>query len=136
MSELEARERYYWSKIRQDLKAGHVEDAAGWFEVVSEKAPHLYRALEIKVAATFTAGCIALGDPAPLEKEQERICKNCRMWRLFSSEWNGCRPCDAECGAANALFFVGGGDNNDGLYTASTFGCVHFEARTKEQDNG
>lgn len=70
MSEIEARERYYWSKIRQDLKAGHVEDAAAWFDVVSEKAPHLYRALEIKVAATFTAGCIALGDPAPLDKEQ------------------------------------------------------------------
>lgn len=48
------------------------------------------------------------------------LCANCRYWGKERYEWDGNRPCEKQDGR----FFVGGGDNNDGLYTASDFGCV------------
>lgn len=74
MSEMEAKERYYWSKIRQALKAGDIKAAhgilstrvAGW-----EDCAYLDSRLRDRVAITFSAGCATLGDPAPLDKEQD-----------------------------------------------------------------
>ena len=62
-------------------------------------------------------------------------CKDCKWWESDRHEWMGCRPCMAESGAEDARFFVGGGDNNDGLYTAPDFGCVHFEPANPAQPN-
>ena len=51
-------------------------------------------------------------------------CKGCRFWGAGKHEWMGCRPCHYP----GYLFFVGGGDSNDGLYTMPNFGCVAGEA--------
>ncbi len=71
MSEIDARERYYWSKIRQALKGGDLESAAKWLDTASEQVPHLTRAIQMIVAATFELGCRIGGDPAPLDKEND-----------------------------------------------------------------
>ena len=72
MSESEARERYYWSKIRQAIKCcGDVEGAAIWLQYACAENGQLYKNLRNRIRDTFTAGCIALGDPAPLDKERD-----------------------------------------------------------------
>ncbi len=62
-------------------------------------------------------------------RDEVRICLNCKYWGQEIYNWNGCRPCQKEDGR----FFVGGGDNNDGLYTQPEFGCVEFERRVDSQ---
>ena len=65
--EFAARERYYWSKIRQYLKAGRVVMA---WDQISEASREdgpvngdvLRARLVDRVARTFTAGCHALCD--------------------------------------------------------------------------
>jgi hypothetical protein len=77
MSELEAAERYWWARVRQALKSGNVQAAADIMQSAHDewaptrKAFTLSEALRERTAKTFTAGCIALGDPAPLEKEND-----------------------------------------------------------------
>lgn len=75
MSELEAKERYYWSKIRQALKIGNVGAARDILMVAAGdpfiEDPLFICSLEDRVGKTFTAGCAALGDPAPLDKEND-----------------------------------------------------------------
>lgn len=51
------------------------------------------------------------------------LCKNCKHWDRSGSEWYGSRL----CGCVDGKFFVGGGDNNDALYTEPEFGCVDGE---------
>lgn len=76
MSELEAKERYYWSKIRQALKEGNTDVAdremrRSFYEAGHEMDLYMLTVnLKQKVAKTFTAGCIALGDPAQPEQEK------------------------------------------------------------------
>ena len=50
-------------------------------------------------------------------------CSACRWWGEPDYEWDGYRPCN-RVGDAESHAFVGGGDNNDGLYTKPDFGCV------------
>ena len=73
MSELEARERYYWSKIRQALKVGDTIGAGMALGLANVEYPtsDLTWSLRERIATTFTAGLAALGDPAPLDKEQD-----------------------------------------------------------------
>ena len=73
MSEIEAKERYYWSKIRQALKDGDVYAACVFHEEawIEDESEGLRNRLAGKISATFTAGCIALGDPAPTDKEND-----------------------------------------------------------------
>lgn len=73
MSELEATERYYWSRIRQSLKGGKMHECRTMFHGAyrEDGGPDLCRRLEERIGTTFTAGCIALGDPAPLDKERD-----------------------------------------------------------------
>lgn len=74
MSESEARERYYWSKIRLALKDGNPYLAARCVDSASGDCDcdiGMATRLEERIAKTFTAGCAALGDPAPLDKEQD-----------------------------------------------------------------
>lgn len=73
MSELEARERYYWSKIRQALKIGDTVGAGLALGLAGVEYPtsDLTWSLRERIGKTFTAGCIALGDPAPLDKEND-----------------------------------------------------------------
>ena len=47
-------------------------------------------------------------------------CRDCRFWAEGRYEYMGCRPCYS----SSDLFFVGGGDENDSLFTAPGFGCV------------
>ena len=67
VSEREANERYWWSKIRQALKAGDVENAERFLQHDDKE---MENTLRCRVADTFTAGCIALGDPAQPEQEK------------------------------------------------------------------
>lgn len=53
-------------------------------------------------------------------------CKECRFWGDEKYDWHGNRPCKA----ASDLFFVGGGDNNDGLYTSPNFYCAAAQHRS------
>lgn len=73
MSELEARERYYWSKIRQALKVGDIMTCRTMLHGAERESngPDFRAKLQGRIGDTFTAGCIALGDPAPLDKEQD-----------------------------------------------------------------
>jgi hypothetical protein len=68
MSEREENERYWWSKISQALKVGDVETA--WHRLQHDDK-EMENSLMCRVADTFTAGCIALGDTAPLDKEND-----------------------------------------------------------------
>lgn len=69
MSEIEAKERYYWSKIRQALKSGSFENAITAWDTMLDEASEVEGAMRRKVRKTFTAGCNALGDPAPTEEK-------------------------------------------------------------------
>lgn len=69
MSEIEARERYYWSKIRQALKSGNLGPTLHHLNALYEDEPNLVQILQDRIGKTFTAGCIALGDPAPTEEQ-------------------------------------------------------------------
>ena len=74
MSEIEAKERYYWSKIRQALKDGDASECGRIFDFMGEcpfVPPGVQDRIRKRIAKTFTAGCIALGDPAPLDKEND-----------------------------------------------------------------
>jgi hypothetical protein len=54
-------------------------------------------------------------------------CAECKYWAEKRYEWDRhSRPCHNYDGR----FFVGGGDNNDGLYTEPNFGCVDGVRRT------
>ena len=53
------------------------------------------------------------------------LCAECKHWGDRKHEWHGNRPCELRDGK----FFVGGGDNNDGLYTEPEFGCVDGEEK-------
>ncbi|MHB8484084.1 MAG: hypothetical protein ACYDBV_15415 [Nitrospiria bacterium] len=53
-------------------------------------------------------------------------CADCKYWEESGFLYHGNRPCEKH----NGRFFVGGGDNNDGLYTSPDFGCVDGEKRT------
>jgi len=53
-------------------------------------------------------------------------CRDCAFWSEQKYEWMGARPCKA----SSDLFFVGGGEGNDGLYTSPYFGCVVGIRRT------
>jgi hypothetical protein len=73
VSEMEARERFWWAKVRQAMKMGKVLVAydlmeKAWLETRSDR---LRGQLERNIANTFKAGCAALRDPAPLDKEQD-----------------------------------------------------------------
>lgn len=59
------------------------------------------------------------------ENRETVLCKNCKHWNRDGLEWHGSRP----CGCVDGKFFVGGGDNNDGLYTEPEFGCVDGEEK-------
>ena len=54
-------------------------------------------------------------------------CIDCIYWDMTGEPWYSNRPCMCEEG-----FFVGGGDNNDGLYTEPTFGCVKGKLRREQ----
>lgn len=70
--ELDAMERFYWSKIRQCIKGGNLVLASGVLRMANDECGHkMVVRLRDRIKATFTAGCIALGDPAPLDKEQD-----------------------------------------------------------------
>jgi hypothetical protein len=77
MSELEARERYWWSKIRQALKDGDVSAAESIIWKCADETEteadydEIIGRLTARIGKTFTAGCNALGDPAPLTKEND-----------------------------------------------------------------
>lgn len=64
-----AKERYYWSKIRQALRAGNMSGLFQTMNRVYAEWPDGFMVLEDRIGKTFIAGCIALGDPAPLDKE-------------------------------------------------------------------
>jgi hypothetical protein len=64
-----AKERYYWSKVRQSIKAGMLVQAAGFITESDRTPPRIGILLTKRAADTFTAGCVALRDPAPLDKE-------------------------------------------------------------------
>jgi hypothetical protein len=38
---------------------------------IYEGSPDVFPVIERRIAKTFTAGCAALGDPAPLDKEND-----------------------------------------------------------------
>ena len=57
------------------------------------------------------------------------LCKNCKYWGNKRYEWDGHCPCDNN----NGRFFIGGGDNNDSLYTKPNFGCI--DGLTINEDN-
>lgn len=70
--ELDAQERFYWSKIRQGIKDGNLVLASGILRMANDECGYkMVVRLVDRIKATFTAGCIALGDPAPLDKEQD-----------------------------------------------------------------
>ncbi len=72
MNEPAAKDRYYWSKIRQAMKLGDALMADYWLEQANDDIGEgLKGDLREKLANTFTAGLAALGDPAPLDKEQD-----------------------------------------------------------------
>ena len=66
---------------------------------------------------------LRIGGVEPLKR-----CKTCRHWDVEECEWLGNRQCTAGKG-----WFVGGGDNNDSLYTEPEFGCVNWEAKETER---
>lgn len=131
MSEIEARDRYWWSKIRQALKAGNIEELADVMDRVSWHEPHRYSQMQYMIAKTFTAGCTALGDPAPTDKEQERICKNCQSWRQFSGKKDGYCSASLDQGFGAVALAL----DDEGIGTDSDFGCVRFVAEKKEQEH-
>jgi hypothetical protein len=71
VSEREATERYAWSKARQALKSGDTGAFVRAMNAIYEGSPDVFPVIERRIAKTFTAGCAALGDPAPLDKEND-----------------------------------------------------------------
>lgn len=71
MSDRSAAKVYFWSKVRQALKGGACGSAARYMTEAEREHDGLGHELMFKAAETFKAGCIALGDPAPLDKEQD-----------------------------------------------------------------
>lgn len=69
MSDRSAAKVYFWSKVRQALKGGACGSAARYMTEAEREHDGLGHELMFKAAETFKAGCIALGDPAPLDKE-------------------------------------------------------------------
>jgi hypothetical protein len=71
-AEMEAKQRFYWSKIRQAMKLGQADAAAYWLEDIKcNENTEIHTNLSERLADTFKAGCNALGDPAPLTKEND-----------------------------------------------------------------
>lgn len=81
---------------------------------------------EMAAQAEYEASLDAQGQAeaeAEAEQAKEIQCSNCKSWGLKKYEWHGNRPCDSREG-----FFIGGGDNNDGIYTAPDFYCKDFKS--------
>ena len=68
MSEIEARERYWWSRVRQSLKQGNLVSFYGVMNRMWREEPGIVPVIEARVSKTFKAGCTALGDPAPIKE--------------------------------------------------------------------
>jgi hypothetical protein len=68
MSDRSAAKLYFWSKVRQALKNGACGSAMRHLTDAEREHDGLGHELMAKAAETFTAGCAALGDPAPLDK--------------------------------------------------------------------
>lgn len=71
MSELEANRRYWWSKVRQALSVGSCGTAVCCIMAAERETEGLGDILAVRVSDTFRAGLAVLGDPAPLDKEQD-----------------------------------------------------------------
>lgn len=132
MSEMQATERYWWSQVRCAMKGGRCSSAgAHLIAAEHENGVEFGLALRERVARTFAAGCAALGDPAPLENERDRICKNCQSWRQFSGKKDGFCSASLDQGFGATVLAL----DDEGLGTDSDFGCVRFVDKDKEQDH-
>ena len=95
--------------------------------------------------SAFEAGWHAaqqLAEPPVTSTNNETLrCAECRWWdEECYAWWGGCRPCNAVPRTGSECF-VGGGDNNDNLYTGPEFFCKNFErqvdnAKPKGENNG
>lgn len=67
-----------------------------------------------------------------VDAPQRPICRNCKHWGLKGlSPWFGCLPCQGidSSPTPESSCFVGGGDDNDSLYTGPEFGCTLFSPK-------
>lgn len=72
MTERDAAAVYFWGKIRQCLKHGHCGLAMRYMTSAEKEYDGLGHEMMDRAGKTFTAGCVVLGDPAPLNGESDQ----------------------------------------------------------------
>jgi hypothetical protein len=72
MDEMSAWQRREWAHLRLALKSGRIREAAAIIDSCDkEMGPTFSLLLCDRAATTFTAGCNALGDPAPIKEKDD-----------------------------------------------------------------